>query len=661
MHAVQPILLGLGLLIAQPERTPSPGPEPAQLLEMLYDRLNPGGQNQAALLLVQSPSPEAAKAVRAGLQQIDDAEVFHALAEAVRLAQDIRFVDELLTALATPKAGIRQAAAAALAVLPEPSLIRQLQARAEDDQADLAVRQAAVWALGRSGRKPAAPVLLQLLTHENENLRRAAADALADLSGQSFGLDSERWRVWWVRHQDCTNESWLEMRLAFQSSRAHRLEGELERARAQVLRLQQEVYTRLPVPERPGYIQAVIEQEDASVRVLAVSWCVELLPTGDAARHRLLAQLLLRLSHDGDLEVQRAAVLALGKVMEPAAFDRLRELLRKGRPPVRAAAVRALTALARGTEPEARARRKEVVPALQKALADPAIEVVVEAAEDLGTLGALESGPVLTGLLRHPSEAVRQAAAQALERSADAAVLDALLTALDDPCVSVRFSLVGALARAAEDREALTGEQHKRLLNRLEGVLLSDTDPGVRSRAATALGECAPPALLGSLWKCVLAGEDVRVQEKAWAAFVDVLDRAASLELLHEWEKNLLSAKLPVRRLQLLAEIVARWQKRPETRAFALPVQENLVKAQLEQGKWTAAFPQVRELLTRPGEEAEVNQRLRWLLTVGEQALKDGSPADARRVVQEAKPYLDPGDPLLHEFERLEKQASKKH
>jgi len=121
----------------------------------------------------------------------------------------------------------------------------------------------------------------------------------------------------------------------------------------------------------------------------------------------------------------------------------------------------------------------------------------------------------------------------------------------------VRFSLVGALARAAEDREALTGEQHKRLLNRLEGVLLSDTDPGVRSRAATALGECAPPALLGSLWKCVLAGEDVRVQEKAWAAFVDVLDRAASLELLHEWEKNLLSAKRPVRRLQLLAEIVA--------------------------------------------------------------------------------------------------------
>jgi HEAT repeat protein len=660
MQTIQPILLGLGLFAAQVEGGRSSGPEPAHLAEMLYDRHQPGGQNQAALLLVQDLSPQAENAVREGLQQTGDAEVFLALASAVRLCQDSRFLDELLAALAAPKPGIRQAAAATLAVLPEPRLVERLQAITEDGKADLAVRQAAVWALGRCGRKQAAPVLLELLAGDNEALRRAAADALTDLSGQSFGPDTERWRAWWDRHKDLSNERWLALRLAFQTSRAHRLEGELERARAQVLRLHQEVYTRLPVPERPGYVQTVIDQEDAAVRLLAVGWCVELLPRGDAARHRLVGQVLLRLSNDGDPEVQRAAVLALGKVTEPAAFDRLRELLRKGRPPVRAAAARALTALARGTEPEALARRKEVVPALQKALDDPAVEVVVEAAEDLGTLGALEAGPVLTGLLRHPSEAVRQAAAQALERGAGAAVLDSLMQALDDTSASVRFALVGALARAAEDREALTEEQLKRLLARLEGVLLSDADPGVRSRAATALGECAPPTLLGSLWKCVLAGEDVRVQEKAWAAFVDVVDRSASPELLHEWEQNLLAAKRPFRRIQLLAEIVPRWQKRPETKAFALPAQEALVKAQLEQGKWAAAFPQVRELLARPGEEAEVSQRLRWLLNVGEQALKDGSPAEARRVVQEAKPYLESGGSLAQEFDRLEKRAGKK-
>src|SRR5262249_42092508 len=160
-----------------------------------------------------------------------------------------------------------------------------------------------VWALGRCGRKQAVPILLEQLAGENEALRRSAADALADLTGQSFGAERERWRDWWDRHKDLSNERWLEMRLTYQTSRSHRLEGELERARGQVLHLHQEVYARLPAPERPGHIQTVIEQDDPKVRVLAVQWTVELLSAGgDAARHRALTQILLRLSHDGDLE-----------------------------------------------------------------------------------------------------------------------------------------------------------------------------------------------------------------------------------------------------------------------------------------------------------------------------------------------------------------------
>lgn len=659
MQTIPPILLGLGLLAATAEGDHPSGPETPQLLEALHDRQHPRGQNQAALLLVQSPAAEAEKAVREGLQQTEDAEVFLALSAAVRLCRDGRFLDELLAALAVPRPAVRQSAAATLAVLPEPRLVGCLRSVAEDDRADPEVRRAAVWALGRSGRKQAAPVLLGLFAGDDA-LRRTAADALADLTGQDYGTDRGRWQEWWDRHRDLSAERWLEMRLAYQTSRAQRLEGELERARARVVRLQQEVYARLPVPDRPAYVQSLIDQEEAAVRALAVGWCVELLPTGDAARHRLVAQVLLRLSHDGDLEVQRAAVLALGKVTEPAAFERLRDLLHKGRPPVRAAAARALTAQARGTGPEALARQKEAVPALQQALDDPAVEVVVEAAEDLGALGTLAAGPVLAGLLRHPSEAVRQTAAQALERGADGSVLDALLKGLDDPGASVRFSLVGALARAADDREGLTDGQRQRLLDRLEDALLHDADPGVRSRAATALGECGPPAVLGSLWKCVLAGEERRVQEKAWAAFVDVIDRAASPDLLREWEKNLLAAKRPGRRIQLLTAIVPRWQKHPETRVAALQAQETLVQAQLDQGKWAAAFPQVRELLARPGEEADLGRRLRWLLTVGEQALEDGNRAEALRAAQEAKPYLERCGELAEAFARLGKQAGKK-
>jgi HEAT repeat protein len=322
---------------------------------------------------------------------------------------------------------------------------------------------------------------------------------------------------------------------------------------------------------------------------------------------------------------------------------------------VRAAAARSLAVPARGTGPDALDRQHKVVPLLQKALGDAALEVVVEAAEDLGSLGAQEAGPVLTRFLRHPSEPVRQAAAQALERVADPAVLDGLLAALDDPGVTVRFSLVGALGRAASG--TLGDDQRKRLLARLETLFIQDADPGVRSRAATVLGECAVPGILPVLWKGVLSGEDARVQEKAWAAFVEILARAASVPLLQEWDRKLATDRQQPRRLQMLTELAASWQKRADLKAQANAAHEALVQAQLDTGKWAAAFPLVRELLTRPGSEPEMNQRLQWLLAVGEQALAEGNRAEALRTVQEARPYLSKSSPLATEFDKLEKRA----
>src|SRR5262249_30611326 len=159
----------------------------------------------------------------------------------------------------------------------------------------------------------------------------------------------------------------------------------------------QQLYARLPPADRPGYLQALPEREEPAVRVLAVQWGLDLLPGADAPTQRAVADVLLRLSEDGNEEVQRPAVLALGRVADARAFDRLRQLLRRGSAPVRAAAARALAQQAKGTGAEALARQKQVVPALQKALDDPAVEVVVEAAEDLGALGVSEAGPVLTG------------------------------------------------------------------------------------------------------------------------------------------------------------------------------------------------------------------------------------------------------------------------
>lgn len=660
------LLLTLGLCAAPGEAVPERGPDLTLLQELLRDRQHPRGQSQAALLLLQNPSSEAEAIVRQGLQQTEDVEIFQALAGAVRISQDNRFLDELFKALASPKAQVRQAAAETLALVPNTRLLARLHALVNDPQADLASRQAGVWILGRGGRKRAVHILLEQLDSDSEPLRRSAAEALAELSGQNYGMDATRWQAWWEKHRELSPERWLEHRLAYQAARSQRLEGELERSRTQVIRLHQQLYSRLPQAERFSYIQAVLDQEDAAVRGLAVAWAAEMLVVGnaslprsdsDAARQQALTQVLLRLSQDSAAEVQRSAVLALGRVNDPAAFERLQVLLQQGRAPVRAAAARSLTLQARGTGTEATQKQKVVVPALQKALDDPALEVVVEAAEDLGMLGALEAGPVLTSLLHHPSGHVRQAAAQALERVADVSLLDGLLKGLTDPSVNVRFSLLGALARAVGKGTSLNASQQVRLLTRLEALLLRDSDPGVRSRAATVLGECAPPASLGLLWKCVQSAEDSRVQEKAWAGFVEVIARSARLPLLQEWDRALTAAHQGPRRLQLLTEVVGRWQKTEETRSLAGSAQEMLVQAQLELGKWSAAFPQVRDLLARPGSAAEMKQRLKWLLTVGEQALQEGNRSEAQRAVVEARQYLTAASDMVEAFEKLARRA----
>ncbi|MFO0844963.1 MAG: HEAT repeat domain-containing protein [Gemmataceae bacterium] len=647
MQATLLHLAGLGMLLAQTACEP----DLAQLQEVLSDRQDPRGQSQAALLLVQSADPEAEVAVRRGLRQLESEETFVALAAAVRLRPDDRFVKELLAGLGAARPRVRQAAAETLAALTGPGLVLTLHALLRDPRADLRVRQMALWTLGRCGRKEAAGVLVEALGHDNEELRRVAASAPTDLTGQALGPDAARWKAWWAKHKDLPTEQWLSLRLSFQTTRAQRLEGELARARAQVLRLHQQVYSRLPAAERFAHLQSMLDQDDAGVRALAVGWAVELLPGADGDRRQALAKVLVRLTHDPAPEVQREAVVALGRLPDDAAFDRLHELLKDASPAVRAAATRAMSLHARG-------RMKQALPLLRKALEDDAPQVVVEAAEALGMLGAPEAGPVLIGLLKHPAEHVRQTAAQALERTADAGLIDDLVRGLDAPAVTVRFGLLGALAKAAGNGQALSREARQRVHGRLEVLLKTDPDAGVRSRAATVLGECGTPDVLPMLWEQVQTNAEERVREKAWDAFVEVLTRAANLPLIEGWDRSLRDAKQDTRRVQLWSKVHARWDQVATTRDQAAVALEGLARAHLDLGKWSAAAPLLQGLLSRGGEAEALRSRcLKALAEAAGLALKEGHRAEALRLVREARAYLAKGDKLAEEFDKLEKQA----
>jgi HEAT repeat protein len=650
-------MLAIGLLFGVSQTTQAPARDVARLREMLHDRLHPRMQSQAALLLLQDDSKDAQDLVRFELRQTNDSEVFAALTAALRLNHDRRFTEELMTKLSGGQPAIRQASAETLAELADLALMRRLQALIEDERTDAALRQISLWALGHSGQKAAVVVLLDQLSNPNEALRQSAADALAELTGLAYGIDVAGWRRWWKQHQDMTNERWLEERLAYKTSQARRFEGELERSKSQIVNLHQQLYSRLAAADRLGHAMNLADSEDANVRILSVNWCAELWPSADAVGQRAATEALLRLSHDGSIEVERTAVLALGRVSDSRAGDRLRHVLQKGPASVRAAAARALALQARGSSPDARARQRQVVPALQKALEDPSLEVVAEAAESLGALGIPEASPVLAALLRHPSAPVRQTAALGLERMADQTILDPLIEALDDPVVTVRFSLVGALGRAAADGHSLSEAQRRRLLSRLEDLLVRDADPGVRSRTATVLGDCGTAAQLPTLWKRIQGTEEARVQEKAWSGFIEIMARSGNRELFLEWERTLGQSNHAARRLQLLNELATRWQQKEELRAAVSSVQELIIRAHLEQGKWLPAFTALHDLLTRPTSESDVDQRLAWLREIGELALKEGNKPDVLRVIQDARPLLARRADRASAFDELEKQA----
>lgn len=660
------VMVGWGCLVgvdqdALPRSAPADLP---RLREMLQDRQHPRQQSQAALLLIQHPSPDAAEIIRQGLLKREDQEVFLVLTDALAVVRDARFNKELLGALASDRPVARQAAAETLALLADDELIGRLHQQVENNKLDLALRQAALTTLGQSNRKAAAWALLQQLVSDQEAIRLAAAEALKNLTGLTFGTDIEKWRVWWKPRQDLSEDRWLEERLGYQASRARRLASDLERSRSQVVRLHQQLYDRMAGPDRLGQVQAVMDHEDAAVRSLAVAWSLELYQAAEAVGQRALADSLLKLSNDPVHEVQRAAVLGLGRVQKVRAFDRLHALVDHPNPSIRSAALRGLAQQATSTSPETAkyvaGLRSRVVPALQKALEDPALEVVIEAAEDLGGLGVPEAGPVLTALLRHSSEQVRKAAAQALERVASPAILDDLLKALADKEVTVRFSLVGATGRAAMDPRGLGEAQRTKLLVRLEELLARDPDAGVRSRAATVLGECAGPALLITLWERVIAAEDVRVQDKAWSAILSIMGRHGKIELLNEWDHILAEAKQDQRRLQLLSATYDIW-KRKDDNSLVIPAMEALIQAQLDQGKWADALPLVKELLHRPANDADKERRLRWLLVVGEQSLKDGKNAETRQVLLEAQPFLAEMTGLSKDFENLQRKIQGKN
>lgn len=627
----------------------------APLREQLYNRNRPQEQSQAAYELVMSESAEFVALVSFEMTRWDRPDVFQALASAIRMRRDVRYLQPLLDALAAEQQPIRQAAIETVSALPV-AVVQDALLRTANDKTMLALRrQAAVETLGRLASKSSVTSLFQLLASDSANVRQAAESSLRDISGQDFGADLNQWKRWWQAYDALNETEWQSTRLRFFADRSRRLRDELDQAETTLLLLHKELLEKVLPADLATTLGNLSNNTYPAVRELAVSKIAEQFSRKDLDQpsKKVYTDVLLTLSKDANAKVQQRAVVALERADSPEVYRRLIDLLRAPSPKVRAAAARSLGNY-RGNIPLP-ATLESTLTALEQSLRDSTPSVVAQAATSIGALRLPRSSLLLAKLLKHPTDEVRLAACASLESIAHCEVYHQVLSALDDVSPEARLYLVGCLGVIGEN-DGLPEREQTQLLKKLEQVLTQDGDPGVRSKAAAALGKVGTPSMLPVLWQRVAGNEDSRVQENAWKALVDILHRQQSWPLLNQWERYLANQGQMGKRWQLLLELRDRWQHLEEMRDSHDERTYALIDAGLSQRKWQSVIPYCIELVRTSKHEKLQEERLRFLLIAGQQAVAEGKGADFLPVMKEMESYLPAFKELANGFDDLRRR-----
>jgi HEAT repeat protein len=655
------VLVFVFYLLAQPPQgqaqglAPPKGLDIAPLREMLHDRNRPQEQSQAALLLIQSESDETRAFVTFELTNWDRPDVFQALASAIKLRRDLRYLNPMLDALGAEQPLVRQPAIETLANLPSEKMHDPLQKIAQEHTSPPLRRLGAIEALGRVASKACVTSLLKLLRCDSLEVRHAAAAALQDVSGQDFGADPNQWEKWWQNYQDFSEQDWQANRLRFIANNAHRLRDELDLAESNLLKLHKELLDKVLAPDLVSYLQQLVTNPYPAVRELAVGKIAEQLNRKDLERkdRKLLTETLLKLSHDSNIQVQQRVVLAMEKTDDPAAYSRLIALLKDRSAKVRAASASSLGNF-RGTASSPQSAEQTLL-ALESCLQDPSPSVVAEAATSIGSLRLPRSGEILAQLLHHPTEEVRKASSAALEGIATCQVYSEVMHAVDDASAETRLFLVGCLGRIGE-YSGMSERESTDLISKLQKILIQDGDPGVRSKAAATLGKVGRLNEISILWQRVQANEDSRVQENAWKALIDIFDRQQNWPTVYQWERFLETQGQQARRLQLLTDLRERWSKQNLSRENLDQLSSALIDAALAQRKWREALPVCLDLIRSAAQETLRDQRLRLLLIICQQAVQDHKGIEVLSAMKEVEPMLTGFKELSVSFETLHRQ-----
>jgi len=466
---------------------------------------DPQKRSSAATSLV-AADDEAALGVLLGALEPDQPETVRvSVITAFGVQADDRASAPIIAALADPSENVRLAARSSLQQIHTPQSVRLLEQAAADLKRPLGIRVQAVNILGDLRATEAIQALIKLLSDPDEALRTASRAALESITLRHFNTARE-WLDWWRQSSTLTREEMLQQLVALQADRTENLSRVLEKLYLKILddpKNQNDAATFIEAltqcdiasvkkraikgltPLRGPSVRAALlnalAETDASVRqaaadALAAQADATVAPallkamtdpesSVRAAAARALGVLkaqeavtaLMAMLSDSDVEAAVAAANALAELADPAALEKLINIVTASATPAPLYDA-AANALAKIQDPRA-------VPILVKLLGSPKENVRWASADALGGLGVADAvKPLAAVALKDQNPQIREAALAALSKIGAPSALDTFIEALSDKEKRVADQALRSLTQVADANATLYAAALDRLV-----------------------------------------------------------------------------------------------------------------------------------------------------------------------------------------------------
>jgi HEAT repeat protein len=641
---------------------------PASLLKIITSNTAIDTRRQdAAVELVGLDSPAARALVSRGLAKNSSPEGRIALMGAIASASapDINWIDPLGSLLGNNVSQTRAAAQALANYRGNDHAFALMRDFADSPANPTAPREDTIRAMGTLIDKEPAQWLVNVVGNAAANalIRDAAADALTEMSGHTFGTNGKKWQQWFATAAGKTPEQFHALLLEGRGREAAQLR-QLKDAAAALLR---DFYSNAPDDARKSEIVLKYLGSDSPViRLAAVDLVnknivlhppaqevkdrlVEMIGDGDEAvrqrvidglrdstRHddypKLLDKLIQRLAVENSPQVKIKIATAIGKFGLPAAGDAILQLLKD---PDQAVATSAANALSGNLGHNLQDNNKKTADAIA------------------GVLRGIING----NAGRPGTDELRGACVGALEALQGPAAFDDLMKlVVQGETPEVRKAALQGLADIGNNDA----------MDRIAGIL-DERDPVIRLEAARAMGPVAMPVDNQKFFVRITNERDPDVAQALWTSLQKLYDKLPPADLV-TWADRFNNPPLkdPDKWLVTLVKLGDAYKAANDPRKVA-ENQQDIAHAMMEvtPPQIAGAIKNLSEALkywrdSGNGNESVLNGVVGDLLT---DKLKAGLYADATQFAAEQIKALPAnqeivGPPIMNEADRLRRTGN---